>query len=74
MIDCAFDRENGCACLTIKQCAIGKPCSFRKNNAALLAGREKAAKRIASLDANEQAYIEAHYYGSKKVKRLEDTL
>lgn len=62
MIECAFDRETGCACLKEKQCMLGKPCSFRKTSEQLIEGREKAAKRVASLPPKIQNHIQDKYY------------
>lgn len=65
--NCAFSREDGCAALMIKQCILGKPCSFFKTRKGLEEGRAKAAARIATLPAEEQAYIRGKYYGKKPI-------
>jgi hypothetical protein len=76
MNNCVFNRETGCACLKVKQCMIGKPCSFKKTEAELIEGREKAARRIASLPVKERLDIAEKYYsrgGSGTTQPVEDT-
>lgn len=62
---CAFSRETGCAVLTIKQCALGNPCSFFKTVSELEAGRAKANARIAQFTEAEQQLINTKYHGYK---------
>lgn len=62
MNNCVFSRETGCACLKEKQCMLGKPCSFKKTEAQLIEGREKAERRIASLPVKQRLDIAEKYY------------
>ena len=65
---CAFFRVDGgeltCSALEMLVCTKRR-CSFFKTKAKLDAGREKAAKRIASLPLEEQMCYQAKYYGRK---------
>lgn len=63
--DCVFSRENGCAALTVKQCMLGKTCSFYKTEHALKVGRAKAEARIAQLSEAEKEIINHKYRGYK---------
>ena len=63
--DCAFSRENGCVALTVKQCALGKSCSFYKTAHELEAGRAKANARLAQFTEAEQQLINTKYHGYK---------
>lgn len=59
MKKCAFDNETNCIALTEKQC---NGCKFCKTTDELLAGRQKAEKRISTLPQTAQTYIKRKYY------------
>lgn len=69
--DCAFSREHGCVALSVKQCMIGKPCSFYKTQRDLEIGRAKAEARIASLSKEEIDLINHVYHGYKPRKEID---
>jgi len=62
---CFAQEGNGCKALTVKEC-IGDTCPFRKTADEVSASRERAYRRLASLDAETQAHISETYYGGKK--------
>lgn len=59
MKNCAFDNGTNCIALNEKQCEL---CQFRKTTDELLAGRQKAEKRISTLPKTTQTYIKRKYY------------
>ena len=67
MNNCVFDKGKKCSALTPKKC---KNCSFRKTEAELNAGREKARERLESLPKEQRDALMKKYYG---LCRREDT-
>ena len=68
MSNCVFDRGRKCSALTPKKC---KNCSFRKTEAELNAGREKARERLESLPQAQYDAIMRKYYGLRRVEDAE---
>ena len=67
MTKCAFDRECECSALNVKLC---EGCSFFKTKEELIAGREKAPKRVNDLPRGQRAHIYDKYY-AKSMRKLE---
>lgn len=67
MDKCAFDLGNKCHAVTDKVC-LG--CKFRKTKEELKAGREKATKRLMTLDRTLLNDINRKYYRGRS--RFED--
>ena len=63
--DCAFANGKKCVALTEKRCP---GCVFRKTQEELIAGREKAAKRIKTLPTERQKQICDSYYNKTAQK------
>jgi hypothetical protein len=62
---CAFDKgKRVCAALNVKNC-VG--CKFRKSEAELIRGRERAAARIKTFTKEYRAHIKSKY--SQKEQR-----
>jgi hypothetical protein len=56
---CAFDQgKRVCSALNVKNC---DGCKFRKSEAELIRGRERAAARIKTFTKEYQAHIESKY-------------
>ena len=56
---CAFDAGDGsCTALTFKKC---EGCRFRKSEAELIRGRDRAAARIKTFAKEYQAHIKSKY-------------
>lgn len=68
MEKCVFNKGKKCSALTPKKC---KNCSFRKTEAELNAGREKARERLESLPKEQQDAIMRKYYGLRRVEDAE---
>ena len=63
MDKCAFDLGEKCAAMTERKCP---GCHFFKTQEELKEGRDKAAKRVASLDPDLKQYIRHKYYGDRR--------
>lgn len=67
MEKCVFNNGKKCSALVPKKC---KNCSFRKTEAELNAGREKARKRLESLPEEQRDAI-MRKYGIRRVDDAE---
>ena len=67
MEKCVFNNGKKCSALVPKKC---KNCSFRKTEAELNAGREKARKRLESLPEEQRDAI-MRKYGLRRVEDAE---
>ena len=67
MEKCVFNNGKKCSALVPKKC---KDCSFRKTEAELNAGREKARKRLESLPEEQRDAI-MRKYGLRRVEDAE---
>lgn len=66
MSKCAFDYgEDMCYAVTEKQC---KGCRFRKTQEELQEGRDKATKRLMTLDRLRLNKIKQKYYNDRRRK------
>ena len=62
MIKCAFDREEKCTALTVKEC---EKCTFRKSKDELDEGRERAKDLLERLPREQREAIYDKYYRKK---------
>lgn len=62
MIKCAFDREEKCTALTVKEC---EKCTFRKSKDELNEGRERAKDLLERLPREQREAIYDKYYRKK---------
>lgn len=62
MNKCAFDLGKKCYALKAKECP---GCGFRKSEEELVAGKERASRRVATLPAEHQLNIKQKYYGCR---------
>lgn len=62
MIKCAFDREEKCKVLTVKEC---EKCTFRKSKDELNEGRERAKDLLERLPQEHREAIYDKYYRKK---------
>ena len=60
MNKCAFDLGKKCYALTEKVCP---GCAFRKSEEELVAGKERASRRVATLPKEQQLHIKQKYHG-----------
>jgi hypothetical protein len=63
-MECFALRKGRCTALNVKKCE-GSSCSFYKTEEQYKEGREKAIKRINSLDQVTKGHILETYYGGK---------
>lgn len=68
MENCVFNKGRKCLALSTKKC---ENCTFRKTEAELKAGREKARERLESLPKDQYDAIMKKYYGLRRVGEAE---
>ena len=69
MEKCVFNRGKKCAAISPKKCTN---CAFRKTEAELMAGREKALERLKTLPPAQYEAIMKKYYGSLPSEEVEE--
>ena len=69
MEKCVFNKGKKCSALAPKKC---KNCSFRKTEAELNEGREKARERLESLPREQYEAIMRKYYPFSGLRHCEE--